>query len=102
MIHLSIFFADPLQALPLTILCSWLLFTVTHWLFTAFPGSFSLGEGAVMGQTVALAVTYSIQGLVSSALWPEKLSEARQISLFIQVHPEMEMINHFRIPVTKK
>lgn len=74
----------PLQALPLTLLCSWLLFKVTHWLFSAFPGSFTVGEGAVLGQSVALAVTYSIYSLISSTLWPEKLSHARQISLFIQ------------------
>ncbi|KAG0718394.1 Dolichol kinase [Chionoecetes opilio] len=74
----------PLLALPLTLACSWLLFKTTHWLFTTFPGSFSLGEGAVVGQSVALALTCSIHGLVSRILWPQKLTDEHQISLFIQ------------------
>ncbi|KAK8382349.1 hypothetical protein O3P69_015344 [Scylla paramamosain] len=74
----------PVLALPLTLLCSWLLFRVTHWLFTTFPGSFSLGEGAIMGQSVALAVTCSLHGIISRILWPQKLSHAHEISLFIQ------------------
>ncbi|KAG7171345.1 dolichol kinase-like [Homarus americanus] len=74
----------PIGAIMATTLCAWILYELTHWLFRSFPGSFSLGEGAVVGQTGALAITCSLCNIFTSILMPRMLSDSQKISLFVQ------------------
>lgn len=76
---------DPVVAGALTTICARVLYQTTHWIFHAFPGSFSLGEGAVAGQTAALTLTCSLYSLGFTIIQPRELSHSQQTSALIQV-----------------
>ncbi|XP_069942127.1 dolichol kinase isoform X2 [Cherax quadricarinatus] len=72
------------SAILATSSCAWILYELTHWLFRTFPGSFSLGEGAMVGQTGALTITCSLYNLLSTFLLQKNKSEFQEISVFLQ------------------
>ncbi|XP_045600104.2 dolichol kinase isoform X1 [Procambarus clarkii] len=73
-----------LSAIFSTTLCTWIVYELTHWLLRSFPGSFSLGEGAMVGQTGALTITCSLYYLLSTTLQQRKGSQLQEISIFVQ------------------
>ncbi|XP_068230409.1 dolichol kinase isoform X2 [Palaemon carinicauda] len=75
----------PVIAVLCTSLCAWILYGSTQWLFRTFPGNFSLGEGAIVGQTIALTITCSLYNLGIHLMQTPKLSQTLEISVFIQV-----------------
>lgn len=75
----------PVIAVLCTSLCAWILYGSTQWLFRTFPGNFSLGEGAVVGQTIALTVTCCLHNLGFHLMQSSKLSQTLEINVFIQV-----------------
>ncbi|KAK4299038.1 hypothetical protein Pmani_028657 [Petrolisthes manimaculis] len=75
----------PIVAGTLTTICARVLYQTTHWLFHAFPGSFSLGEGAVAGQTAALTLTCSLYSLGFTLVHPKVLTYSQQTSALIQM-----------------
>ncbi|XP_042882600.1 dolichol kinase-like isoform X2 [Penaeus japonicus] len=75
---------SPAVATIITSICLSIMYTSTKWLLTNFPGSFTLGEGALLGQAAALSVTCSIYSLIQTALSQQQLSETQETSVFIQ------------------
>lgn len=85
MSFLQLFITAPAVATIITSICLSIMYTSTKWLLTNFPGSFTLGEGALLGQAAALSVTCSIYSLIQTALSQQQLSETQETSVFIQV-----------------
>lgn len=73
-----------LTAVITTTACTWVLYELTQWLFRTFPGSFSLGEGAVVGQTGALTITCSFHSLFYTIVQQRNFTHLQEISVFIQ------------------
>lgn len=75
---------SPPVATIISSVCLLVMYTSTKWLFTNFPGSFTLGEGALLGQATSLSVTWSVYSLILTTVRQQQLSETQAASLFIQ------------------
>ncbi|XP_063591173.1 dolichol kinase-like isoform X1 [Penaeus indicus] len=75
---------SPPIAIIISSICLLVMYTSTKWLLTNFPGSFTLGEGALLGQATSLSITWSVYSLFQTTLSQQQLSETQETSVFIQ------------------
>ncbi|XP_037786397.1 uncharacterized protein LOC119582247 [Penaeus monodon] len=75
---------SPPVAIIISSICLLVMYTSTKWLLTNFPGSFTLGEGVLLGQATSLSVTWSVYSLYQTTVIQQQLSETQETSVFIQ------------------